>query len=262
LDDFEIVRLNDLQYVFVLPLFPQGLLIFSFSYSLLTLFIHTIIYIHVIGLIKDVIGSALGADEPKNDIRNNNGYCSASSQSQYRSRDSSSVQQYSYGRELPRRSPDYSNYNGNSRQNYSYGRELPRRNPDHYNYDDNGRRGFYQQDDGMHSNDNKNNNKTYDDPPPYSVHQGPSPQVYNNGYNNGHCLRGSSNNNFFRPLALPQLSYGNDQPFLRGYSNELQQYNISLDDFMQALDAINIAIIPNPENQIFPKGANIAGFFV
>ena len=31
---------------------------------------------------------------------------------------------------------------------------------------------------------------------------------------------------------------------------------------MRVVDAINVAIIPNPENQIFQKGATIAGFFV
>jgi hypothetical protein len=33
-------------------------------------------------------------------------------------------------------------------------------------------------------------------------------------------------------------------------------------EFIQALDMINIATIPSPENQIFQKGANIAGFFL
>ncbi|KAL6885799.1 hypothetical protein GGI43DRAFT_431967 [Trichoderma evansii] len=66
----------------------------------------------------------------------------------------------------------------------------------------------------------------------------------------------------FRPLALPQIAYGDGQPFLRGYSQELSRYNVTMEDFMQVLDSINIAIVPSPENQIFQKGANIAGWFL
>ena len=73
---------------------------------------------------------------------------------------------------------------------------------------------------------------------------------------------GYSRNGGFRPLALPQIAYGDGQPFVRGYSNELIQYGISPEQFIQVLDAINVAIIPSPENQIFQKGANIAGWFL
>ena len=66
----------------------------------------------------------------------------------------------------------------------------------------------------------------------------------------------------YRPLILPQIAYGEGQPFLRGYSTELEQYGISNDKFLEILDAINVAIIPNPEVQIFQKGANIAGWFM
>lgn len=66
----------------------------------------------------------------------------------------------------------------------------------------------------------------------------------------------------FRPLALPQVAYGDGQPFLRGYSRELSRYGVSEQEFIRLLDAINVAIIPNPENQIFQKGANIAGWFL
>lgn len=71
-----------------------------------------------------------------------------------------------------------------------------------------------------------------------------------------------SRNGAFRPFALPQIAYGDGQPFLRGYSNELVPYGIPPEEFIRVLDAINVAIIPNPENQIFQKGANIAGWFV
>jgi hypothetical protein len=73
---------------------------------------------------------------------------------------------------------------------------------------------------------------------------------------------GYSRNGGFRPLALPQMAYGDGQPFLRGYNNELVKYGISPEQFIQVLDAINVAIIPSPENQIFQKGANIAGWFL
>lgn len=66
----------------------------------------------------------------------------------------------------------------------------------------------------------------------------------------------------FRPLILPQIAYGDGQPFLRGYSAELCRYNISLESFVQVVDRINVAILPSPENQLFQKGANIAGFFL
>ena len=73
---------------------------------------------------------------------------------------------------------------------------------------------------------------------------------------------GSTRDASFRPLALPQIAYGDGQPFLRGYTRELGQYGISEHEFIGLLDAINVAIIPNPENQIFQKGANIAGWFL
>lgn len=66
----------------------------------------------------------------------------------------------------------------------------------------------------------------------------------------------------FRPLALPQIAYGEGKPFLRGYSNELMQYGISKEAFVQVVDKINQAIVPNPEVQIFQKAAQITDYFV
>lgn len=66
----------------------------------------------------------------------------------------------------------------------------------------------------------------------------------------------------FRPLALPQIANGDGQPFLRGYSEELARFGVHRNEFIELLDAINVAIIPNPEHQIFQKGANIAGWFM
>lgn len=65
-----------------------------------------------------------------------------------------------------------------------------------------------------------------------------------------------------RPFIVPQIAYGSGQPFLRGYSNELSMYGISRRDFLEVLDAVNVANTPNPESQIFQKGASIAGWFV
>ena len=65
-----------------------------------------------------------------------------------------------------------------------------------------------------------------------------------------------------RPLVLPQIEYGKGQPFLRGYSDELARFGLHIQEFMAVVDAINVAIVPNPENQIFQIGAIIAGWFV
>lgn len=71
-----------------------------------------------------------------------------------------------------------------------------------------------------------------------------------------------SNYNTFRPIVLPTVAYGDGQPFLRGYSYDLERYDISKSAFISIIDAINVAITPNPELQIFQKGASIAGWFV
>jgi hypothetical protein len=66
----------------------------------------------------------------------------------------------------------------------------------------------------------------------------------------------------FRPLVLPQIEFGAGQPFLRGYSSTLQRFGISDKQFLGVVDELNIAIVPSPENQIFQKGASIAGWFL
>ncbi|KAF2156337.1 hypothetical protein K461DRAFT_310817 [Myriangium duriaei CBS 260.36] len=65
-----------------------------------------------------------------------------------------------------------------------------------------------------------------------------------------------------RLVALPQINSGDGQPFLRGYSYQLERVGISEGMFIEVVDAINIAVIPNPEVQIFQKAASIAGWFV
>ncbi|KAF2166623.1 hypothetical protein M409DRAFT_23257 [Zasmidium cellare ATCC 36951] len=66
----------------------------------------------------------------------------------------------------------------------------------------------------------------------------------------------------FRPVALPQTDYGDAKPFLRGYSDELRIYGISERVFIDIVDTINIALVPNPEAQIFQKAADVAGNFL
>ena len=73
---------------------------------------------------------------------------------------------------------------------------------------------------------------------------------------------GSSRTSGFRILALPQIGYAKGDPFLRAYSDDLRSYGISEQHFFDALDAINVARVPNPEMEILQKGARIAGFFV
>ncbi|RKL17311.1 hypothetical protein BFJ68_g4815 [Fusarium oxysporum] len=72
----------------------------------------------------------------------------------------------------------------------------------------------------------------------------------------------SFQNTDFRPLILPQIAFGAGEPFLRGYSSEISRYGISRDQFLRVVDEINVARTPNPEAQLFQKGANIAGWFV
>jgi hypothetical protein len=72
----------------------------------------------------------------------------------------------------------------------------------------------------------------------------------------------SLRNSEFRLLVLPQIRPGNGEPFLRGYSSELSRYGISHNQFIQALDAINVARTPNPQAQLFQTGANIAELLV
>ncbi|KAF4416353.1 hypothetical protein FACUT_12649 [Fusarium acutatum] len=72
----------------------------------------------------------------------------------------------------------------------------------------------------------------------------------------------SFQNTDFRPLILPQIAFGAGEPFLRGYSSEISRYGISRDQFLRAVDEINVARTPNPEAQLFQKGAGIAGWFV
>ena len=93
------------------------------------------------------------------------------------------------------------------------------------------------------SPDAQRRDEDFDQPPPYTQQREPRSRR-------------------FRVIAIPQVAYGDGQPYLRAYSDDLQPYGISEQDFIDIVDALNIASIPNPEVQIFQKGARIAGFFV
>ncbi|KAF5691827.1 hypothetical protein FDENT_3194 [Fusarium denticulatum] len=68
----------------------------------------------------------------------------------------------------------------------------------------------------------------------------------------------SIQNSDLRPLTLPQIAFGGE-PFLRGYSSEMDRYGISRDQFLRVVDEINVARTPNPEAKLFQMGAGIAG---
>lgn len=206
----------------------------------------------IMGLIKDVLGSALGSDQVKNGFGSNR-FSLSSVQNSF----SSSNERYSSGSDyntrdsrMQNRSPNYPPPYASTYNNDDY-RQQPSRRDDRV--------------------DTRYNNDSYYDPRPNYGGAYKSPQknaqtssvtrqryIENNDYQDPGYSRGSD----FHLFALPQIGYGDGQPFLRGYSNELGQYGLTFRDFIQALDSINIAIIPNPEAQIFQKGANIAGWFL
>ncbi|KAJ5633242.1 hypothetical protein N7490_009581 [Penicillium lividum] len=199
------------------------------------------------GLIRDTIGAALGSDQV------NNGFNGPKLPFVNKS-----------SRDIRRQTPSPS-----PRQEYI----------SNANYQD--QRALYSQDDMQSRMSRQQRYSDYQDrapalpprsqPPPYA--QGPR-DMYQQSYD-GQIYDGQSfyeqspvrdmgypGDVNFRPIALPQIAYGDGQPFLRGYTNELGQYGIYEADFLRLVDAINVAIIPNPENQIFQKGANIAGWFI
>lgn len=209
------------------------------------------------GIIRNVLSTALGADQVKNGF--NSRLSPSSNQystNQYRS---SSIRRnvpnqidYNMGQDM-RMQTHSSNYDSS-------------RNPN-YGYDDS--QSYSRQD----NEEDDNYNHPVIAPPPYSnstTYQSPREdqgasgvrRKYNSNEGSNYHDQVHSRRTNSRPLALPQIDYGDGQPFLRGYSQQLEQSGISFEAFMQALDAINVAIIPNPEAAIFQKGANIAGWFL
>jgi hypothetical protein len=64
------------------------------------------------------------------------------------------------------------------------------------------------------------------------------------------------------PVALPQAGFGQGVPFVRAYSDQLEDAGILQRVFIEFLDNLNATVIPNPEAQIANKAAGLAGWFV
>lgn len=64
------------------------------------------------------------------------------------------------------------------------------------------------------------------------------------------------------PVALPQAGFGQGIPFIRAYSDQLEDAGIPQRVFVEFLDALNVTVVPNPETQIANKAAGLAGWFV
>lgn len=192
------------------------------------------------GLLRDAISSATGANKPNNGLGGPSlPWTRTSSPKRY---DDYGSQSYN------NQSINGTNYNNQGYSNQSY-------------YGQSNSQGYINQD--YDNQPGYNTNWGNQDPPPYDgyMSQGTRDNFASNSPSRGQRYAGASNNSF-QPFGLPQIAHGDGQPFLRGYSGHLAQYDISETEFIRIVDAINVAIIPNPENQIFQKGASIAGWFV
>lgn len=232
----------------------------------------------IMGLIKDAIGSALGANQV------NNGFNGPSLP--FRNK-SNQYNQQDTGRLSPLPSPDpyvasghrYSSrvYYSDAEQSAPYEREDGRYNPPRPRSIEPGVRDpSYRRDNpfdgprnvvyGEHLFPDPKHWPPMDAPPSYaSQYENPSyDPTQERRHGNARQVRDLSRSASveFRPFVLPQITYGQGQPFLRGFSDELRRYGISEKEFIEAVDAINVAAVPSPEVQIFQKGANIAGWFL
>ncbi|GLI79321.1 hypothetical protein PoHVEF18_007651 [Penicillium ochrochloron] len=206
------------------------------------------------GLLRDAIGSALGANQANNGlsgprlpfVKTNN-------------RDSGRFSSLGY-QQSPSPSQRYDSYadcdDGRNSPRIGYQMQVARsaRDPTRQRYNDDRYDDQYQYSDEPHCYEQPVSNGW--DGYQEQFYDG-QPQDMSRAADFGQA--GGPN---FRPLALPQIGYGDGEPFLRGYPSDLRRYDISEGEFIGLLDAINVAIIPHPENQIFPKGANIAGWFL
>ncbi|KAF3391459.1 hypothetical protein F1880_007675 [Penicillium rolfsii] len=201
------------------------------------------------GVLRDAIGSALGANQINNGL-SGPALPFIKSSNRDNGRFSSLVHQQSRSRSPSQRYNSYEDYNdrGNSS---GTGYQVPAIRST---------RGSMQ---GRHNNDRYQYSH---EPPRYErpASGGMEGQFYDSQPQDMGCVADLTQfgEPRFRPLALPQIGYGNGEPFLRGYSIDLGRYGVSEEAFIGLVDAINVAIIPNPENQIFQKGANIAGWFL
>lgn len=204
------------------------------------------------GLIKSALGSAMGANNVNNGFGGprlpfGNKPTARASTTQYYPDDTSDYDRYAYqddsrGRRLPHhrarpRSVGQSMVMGsdpymlggdlrNNGSSYNASRRSwqdGRRHEDQY-YDIDG----YDNDYDSDRNASSRRFDRYDDNYRLNAGQPPEYSRYDPGVDNYPPPRPrSSNRGGFRPLALPQITYGDGQPFLRGYSDELGRFGIS-----------------------------------
>lgn len=221
------------------------------------------------GILRDTIRSAIGADQV------NNGFGGPNLPFMDRNRSSNSGSRRDRRNSVHRNGQQYPASSRPRPQSYEHGYAGH-----DYLRDRSGRRqsAVYYDDDGTILNRNHSQSRGYVMP----IRQGDSYQaplfhqsdrLHGGQWNDDMLMPAfptrdvqlrnlSREQDFFRPLVLPQIAYGEGQPFLRGYSEDLAHYGIYEMDFIDLVDAVNVAILPNPENQIFQKGASIAGWFV
>lgn len=226
------------------------------------------------GLIRDAIGSALGANEINNGLSggtrlpfkntNNDHQVRRSSPSAWKQSSSSGEGYVGYSDQANRR---YSQYGNDSRAQY-LDRTTDSRPIEQYPHSQYRSPMYRHPPDRMQPGRGSFGDEISQRPPEYEPYANVGRGLYEGqSYNRQSCTEYADNRGFsgvasFRPLALPQIAFGDGQPFLRGYSQELRRYSIAMEEFIEALDTINVAILPSPENQIFQKGANIAGWFL
>jgi hypothetical protein len=202
------------------------------------------------GLLRDTIGSALGGNQINNGL---SGPRLPFSKNNNRDNGRFSSLAYQQSPSPGQRYDSYGNYDdGRNDPSMGYQRQVVRSARD-----------------TMQRRYNDDPDQYSDEPPCYEFPASDGWDGYQGQFCDGrpkHMSRaadfGQPGGPNFRPLALPQIGYGDGEPFLRGYSSDLGRYGVSEGEFIGLVDAINVSIVPNPENQIFQKGANIAGFFL
>ncbi|KAL7782026.1 hypothetical protein V8C37DRAFT_398037 [Trichoderma ceciliae] len=227
------------------------------------------------GLIRDALGSALGTNQINNGLssrprlpfaNNNNGGDARRPLPSVRRRSPSASQGYI---DYPNRKEKYRN---SQDENNSSSQPVDQNDGLHMTEQYSDRRYRSPMDsyppDSMQQKRDVYDSQLLEPPLAYGTYTGDGRgsqshdrQPYTTAVNYGEVREFSRAANF-RPVALPQIAYGDGQPFLRGYSQELSHRSIAIEEFIEVIDTINIAIIPSPENQIFQKGASIAGLFL
>jgi hypothetical protein len=60
------------------------------------------------------------------------------------------------------------------------------------------------------------------------------------------------------PICLPQITGGYGAPFARGYNPQLAEYGLEQDDFLNFLDALNIAMVR--ANDVFAESRRLISY--